>query len=88
MPFEDGAAQVIELSSTLLTAIPLAVRLVVVKSPLAGYSKAFFTLMWTLHAFVRDFVAQEDVVGVFPPAGVDEPKRCGSLAHENRDSLP
>jgi len=34
MPFEDGAAQVIELSPTLLTAIPLAVRLVVVKSPL------------------------------------------------------
>jgi hypothetical protein len=43
---------------------------------------------WTLHTFVRDFVAQEDVVGVVPPAGVDEPKRCGSLAHENRDSLP
>jgi hypothetical protein len=34
MPIEDGVAQVIELSSTLLTAIPLAVRLVVVKSPL------------------------------------------------------
>jgi hypothetical protein len=34
MPFEDGAAQIIELSLTLLTAIPLAVRLVVVKSPL------------------------------------------------------
>jgi hypothetical protein len=28
MPFGDGAAQVIQLSSTLLTAIPLAVRLV------------------------------------------------------------
>ena len=44
--------------------------------------------LWTLHAFVRDFITQEDVVGVFPFAGVDELKRCGSRAPENRDSLP
>jgi hypothetical protein len=43
---------------------------------------------WTLHALVKDFVAQEDVVGVFPPAGVEEPKRCGGIACENRDALP
>ncbi len=42
----------------------------------------------SLNFFVRDFVAQEDIVGLFPPAGVDEVKRDGSLAHENRDSLP
>lgn len=46
------------------------------------------TIGWTLLAFVLDFVAQEDVVGVVPAAGVEEPKRCGRLAHKNRNAFP
>jgi hypothetical protein len=40
-----------------------------------------------LHAFVEDFVAYEDVVGVLPTADVDEPKRGVRLAYEDRDSF-
>src|SRR6266508_162367 len=55
---------------------------------LPDFQKLSSSFCWTFHAFVRDFVAQEDIVGVVPPAGVDQPKRCGRLAHESRHSLP
>ena len=39
------------------------------------------------HAGVANFVAEEDIVGILPPADVYEPQRRGRLAGEQRDSF-
>ena len=42
---------------------------------------------WPLAAFMANFVAKEDVIGILPAAGVDEPKRHLWFAYEDRDSV-
>ena len=37
--------------------------------------ESYCLVKWPLNAFVANFVAKEDVVGVFPPTDVDESKR-------------
>ncbi|SRR5579883_1809484 len=57
------------------------------KFPTPADTEADSTHEWRSRAFMEDFVASENVVGVFPGAHVDEPQLGRRRARKDRDSF-